>query len=98
MRLLAEGRASAIYDLGDGRVLRRFKGGGDPAFDMALVWVICVGIGDPRAEAFASAFVAQFEDWERGLPDAVGYGLADPNVTPEERERVRTAAYPRSIV
>ena len=29
MRLLAEGRASEIYDLGDGRVLRRFKAGGD---------------------------------------------------------------------
>jgi hypothetical protein len=30
MKLLAAGRASEIYDLGDGRVLRRFKAGGDP--------------------------------------------------------------------
>ena len=28
---MAAGRASEVYDLGDGRVLRRFKGGGDPA-------------------------------------------------------------------
>ena len=30
MKLIAEGRASEILDLGDGRVLRRFKAGGDP--------------------------------------------------------------------
>jgi Phosphotransferase enzyme family len=30
MRLIAEGRASEIFDLGDGRVLRRFKSGGNP--------------------------------------------------------------------
>ncbi len=30
MKLLSEGRASSVYDLGDGRVLRRFKAGGDP--------------------------------------------------------------------
>jgi aminoglycoside phosphotransferase (APT) family kinase protein len=186
VKLLAAGRASEIYDLGDGRVLRRFKGGGDPAFearvmeharahgypvpavhevredalvlervegptmletldverdaaelarlhrelhaipfegasllhrdlhpgnvirspagpvvidwtnaaagdpafDVALVWVIAVGAGDPRADAFAHAFVARFEDWERGLPDARAYRLADPNVTEAERRRL----------
>jgi aminoglycoside phosphotransferase (APT) family kinase protein len=30
MKLIASGRASEILDLGDGRVLRRFMGGGDP--------------------------------------------------------------------
>jgi len=30
MKLLSEGRASSVYDLGHGRVLRRFKAGGDP--------------------------------------------------------------------
>lgn len=30
MKLIAAGRASEIFDLGDGRVLRRFKTGGDP--------------------------------------------------------------------
>jgi streptomycin 6-kinase len=29
MKLIASGRASEIFDLGDGRVLRRFKAGGD---------------------------------------------------------------------
>jgi aminoglycoside phosphotransferase (APT) family kinase protein len=30
MKLIAAGRASEIFDLGNGRVLRRFKSGGDP--------------------------------------------------------------------
>jgi hypothetical protein len=29
-RLIASGRASEVLDLGDGRVLRRFKAGGNP--------------------------------------------------------------------
>jgi len=31
VKLVAAGRASEIFDLGDGRVLRRFRAGGDPA-------------------------------------------------------------------
>jgi tRNA A-37 threonylcarbamoyl transferase component Bud32 len=186
MKLLAEGRASEILDLGDGRVLRRFKRGGDPAFearvmeharahgfpvpaihevradslvlelvegptmlaaidlvghpaeladlhrrlheipfedamllhrdlhpgnvilspggpvvidwtnaaagdpavDVALVWVISVGTGIPLTDKFARAFVAHFDDWERGLPEALAYRLADPNVTAAERARL----------
>ena len=37
MKLLAEGRASEIFDLGDGRVLRRFKRGGDPGFEAGVM-------------------------------------------------------------
>jgi aminoglycoside phosphotransferase (APT) family kinase protein len=37
MRLIAAGRASEILDLGDGRVLRRFKAGGDPAREAAIM-------------------------------------------------------------
>ena len=37
MKLLAEGRASEIFDLGDGRVLRRFKRGGDPGFEARVM-------------------------------------------------------------
>ena len=186
MRLLAEGRACEIFDLGDGRVLRRFKRRGDPAFearvmeharahgfpvpavhevradslvlervegptmleavelerdaselarlheqlheipyeggallhrdlhpanvilspagpvvidwtnaaagdaalDVALVWVILVGESDPLGDQFARAFVSHFDDWERGLPDALAFRLADPNVTDEERARL----------
>jgi Ser/Thr protein kinase RdoA (MazF antagonist) len=168
VKLLAEGRASEIFDLGGGRVLRRFKRGGDPAFearvmgharshgfpvpavhevredghptvlaglhrrlheipfegaallhrdlhpenvilspngpvvvdwtnaaagepalDVALVWVILVGTGDPFAARFARRFVAHFDSWEAGLDGAVAYRLADPNVTDEERARVQ---------
>jgi aminoglycoside phosphotransferase (APT) family kinase protein len=34
---LAEGRASEIVDLGGGRVLRRFKGGGDPSREAEIM-------------------------------------------------------------
>lgn len=57
--------------------------------------MICVGVGDPAAEEFASAFVAQFEGWERGLEDALAFRLADPNVTDAERERA--ASGPASL-
>jgi hypothetical protein len=50
--------------------------------------VICIGSDDPRAEAFARAFVSHFDDWERGLPDALAFRLADPNVTAAERARL----------
>jgi tRNA A-37 threonylcarbamoyl transferase component Bud32 len=37
VRLLGEGRASEIFDLGGGGVLRRFKSGGDPAFEARVM-------------------------------------------------------------
>jgi aminoglycoside phosphotransferase (APT) family kinase protein len=37
MRMIAAGRASEIFDLGDGRVLRRFKQGGQPAREAAVM-------------------------------------------------------------
>ena len=187
MKLLAEGRASEIFDLGDGRVLRRFKRGGDPefearvmeharahgfpvpavhevrddalvlervdgptmldaadlerhpavladlhrtlheipyegatllhrdlhpenvilsqqgpvvvdwtnagagepAFDVALVWVILVGTDTAIAERFAQDFVGHFDGWEAGLEDAIAFRLADRAVTDEERARVQ---------
>ncbi len=52
--------------------------------------MICAGLGDPLADAFASRFVAHFEDWGRGLEDALAYRLADPNVTDAERARLLT--------
>jgi hypothetical protein len=36
-RVLARGRASEILDLGDGRVLRRFPRGGEPAREAAVM-------------------------------------------------------------
>lgn len=37
MHVIAAGRASEILDLGDGRVLRRFKGGGDAPREAAIM-------------------------------------------------------------
>ena len=37
MRVIAAGRASEIVDLGDGRVLRSFKGHGEPAREAAIM-------------------------------------------------------------
>jgi tRNA A-37 threonylcarbamoyl transferase component Bud32 len=63
-------------------------GAGEPALDVALVWVILVGTGEPIAERFARDFVARFDDWRAGLDDALAYRFADPNVTDEERARL----------
>jgi aminoglycoside phosphotransferase (APT) family kinase protein len=46
MKLIAAGRASEIFDLGDGRVLRRFRAGGDPERE-ALVMDHARGHGYP---------------------------------------------------
>ena len=46
MKLIAAGRASDIFDLGNGRVLRRFKGGGDAERE-ALVMRHARGRGYP---------------------------------------------------
>jgi aminoglycoside phosphotransferase (APT) family kinase protein len=46
VKLLAAGRASEIFDLGDGRVLRRFRAGGDPDRD-ALAMEHARGHGYP---------------------------------------------------
>jgi aminoglycoside phosphotransferase (APT) family kinase protein len=46
MKLIAAGRASEIFDLGDGRVLRRFRAGGDPEHE-ALVMRHAHGHGYP---------------------------------------------------
>jgi hypothetical protein len=37
MRLIAAGRASEIFDLGGGRILRRFKRGGDSEHEARLM-------------------------------------------------------------
>jgi aminoglycoside phosphotransferase (APT) family kinase protein len=37
LKLLAAGRASEIFDLGDGRVLRRFRAGGDPGREAVVM-------------------------------------------------------------
>ena len=51
MKLIAAGRASEIFDLGDGRVLRRFRAGGDPTRE-ALVMEHARGHGYPVPRVF----------------------------------------------
>ena len=63
-------------------------GAGEPVFDVALVWVILIGTGEPIAERFARDFVAHFDGWEAGLEGALAFRFADPNVTDEERARL----------
>lgn len=51
-KLIASGRASEVFDLGDGRVLRRFKTGGDPEQE-ALVMRHARDHGYPVPRVFA---------------------------------------------
>lgn len=48
-------------------------GAGEPAFDVALVWVILTSTGMEVAARFARDFVAHFDGWESRLADAVAY-------------------------
>jgi aminoglycoside phosphotransferase (APT) family kinase protein len=83
-RLIAAGRASEVFDLGDGRVLRRFKSGGDPARE-ALVMRHARDHGYPVPEVFevtADALLLEKVDgptmWEAAgeRPAAVGQHAA----------------------
>ena len=64
---------------------------GDPALDVALTWVIVATAGALGGRAFTRMFLRHVdrEAARRALPDAVAYRLADPNVTDDERARVR---------
>jgi aminoglycoside phosphotransferase (APT) family kinase protein len=49
MKLIAAGRASEVFDLGDGRVLRRFKDGGNPEREAVVMrHVLAAGYPAPR--------------------------------------------------
>lgn len=64
---------------------------GDPPLDVALLWVLAASSGGRLGRLFGRNFLRHFDpaDIARALPEAVAYRLADPNVLPEERERVR---------
>jgi phosphotransferase family enzyme len=66
---------------------------GEPAFDVALTWVIAAtttGLGRV-AGSFLQHFLALFDrdELRRVLRAAGEYRVADPNVTDEERQAVR---------
>ena len=76
MKLIGAGRASEILDLGDGRVLRRFKAGGRPARE-ALVMRHAAAYGYPVPEVLEvrdDALVLEFVDGPTMLADV----LAEP--------------------
>jgi aminoglycoside phosphotransferase (APT) family kinase protein len=65
---------------------------GEPAFDVALTWVIGAtsqGLGR-LGRTFISRFLAHFDRYElpRALPAAVDFRLADANVSDEERQAI----------
>ena len=64
---------------------------GEPAFDVALTWVIGLTSGGRLGRAFLRPYLAQFDrsEVESALPAAVAFRLADPNVTAKERETAR---------
>ena len=64
---------------------------GDPGLDVALTWAIGASIDNRGARAFTRLFLRHVDRGaaRRALPEAVAYRLADPNVTDEERVRVR---------
>ena len=66
---------------------------GEPAFDVALTWVICAtssGLGR-LGRSFSRDFLAQFDRAElhRALRAAAEYRLADANVRDDERRAIR---------
>jgi aminoglycoside phosphotransferase (APT) family kinase protein len=62
---------------------------GEPAFDVALTWVICATSGGLAGRTFTPLFLRHVdrEAARRALADAVAFRLADPNVTAAERAR-----------
>jgi aminoglycoside phosphotransferase (APT) family kinase protein len=64
---------------------------GNPALDVALTWVIAATSGGPQGRLFLGWFLPHFkrDDLVRALPIAAERRLADPNVTAEERAKVR---------
>lgn len=80
MRLIAEGRASEVFDLGDGRVLRRFKRGGTPERE-ALVMRYARGQGYPVPEVLEVRPDALVLEKVEG-PTMWEAGLAEPSTVP----------------
>lgn len=65
--------------------------GGKPAFDVAMTWVICATSGGATGRLFTRLFLRHVDRRaaEAELAAAAELRIADPNVTDDERERVR---------
>jgi len=64
---------------------------GEPALDVALTWVIGATSGGRLGRRFTRLFLRHVDRAaaHRALPEAAAFRLADPNVTDDERARVR---------
>lgn len=82
--VLLSGRGPVVIDWTNARA-------GDPALDIAMTWVINATSGGLPGRMSTPLFLRHVdsEAARRALPDAVALRLADPNVTDEERARVR---------
>src|SRR5438067_1584568 len=89
-KLIAAGRASEVFDVGGGRVLRRFKRGGDPERE-ALVMRHARRHGYPVPEVFEITADALTLERVEGptMWAAADYRSADDNVSGEERLAIR---------
>jgi aminoglycoside phosphotransferase (APT) family kinase protein len=99
-RIPFEGGALVHFDLHPDNVLLSRSGpvvidwtnahGGEPAADVAMTWLILETSAGLPGRLAARVFVAAAgRDLVRlGLPAASAFRVADPNVTPAERERV----------
>ena len=65
---------------------------GDPALDVAMTWVICATSGGALGRVFTRFFLRHVDlvAARAALPAAAELRIADPNVTDDERERVRS--------
>jgi streptomycin 6-kinase len=66
--------------------------GGKPALDVALTWVICATSGGAMGRLFTRFFLRHVDlvAARAALPAAAEFRVADPNVTDDERELVRS--------
>jgi len=64
---------------------------GDRALDVAMTWVIGATSGGVPGRLFVRTFLTHFDRAEirQALPAAAEIRIADPNVTDEERQRIR---------
>ncbi len=85
--VLLSSRGPVVIDWANARA-------GNPAFDVAMTWVICATSGGAMGRLFTRFFLRHVDlDAARAeLPAAGEYRIADPNVTDAERERVRRIA------
>lgn len=72
---------------------------GDPALDVAMTWILCATSGGELGERFVRAYLTHFNESaaRRALPEAAATRVADPNVTDEEREAVRSLSRRESL-